>query len=249
MIEFKIVVPCYNVEKWVSKTIASIKEQTYTNFVCLLVDDMSDDSTVDVILQNIKDDQRFSLEINKEKKYPLKNFYDGFKIIGTNDEDVYVNVDGDDWLASNDVLEKLNEIYTKEKCLMTYGSFVEYPSGITHPYFLVPYDKLIIDNKFFREVAWKASHLRTYKAKLFNKIRVEDFIDEKTGKFFETTADLAFMFPMLEMAGSRSRHIQDILYVYNKQNPISEMYVKVEKQLQVAEQIKRKEKYNTVEFE
>jgi hypothetical protein len=113
----------------------------------------------------------------------------------------------------------------------------------------VPYDKFIIDNKLFREASWKASHLRTYKAKLFNKIRVEDFIDENTGKFFETTADLAFMYPMLEMAGDRSRHIKDILYVYNKQNPISEMYVKVEKQLQVAEKIKRKEKYNTIEFE
>jgi len=248
MINFKIVVPCYNTEKWVHKTIKSIKEQTYKNFECLLVDDMSTDATVQVIEENIADDERFSLVVNREKKYPLRNFYDNYKIIGKDDEDVYINIDGDDWLYSDDVFEKLNKIYISENCLMTYGSFVEYPTNIVYSYFLTPYEQFIIDNKLFREAPWKASHLRTYKAKLFNKIRPEDFIDSSTGKFYETTADLAFMFPMLEMAGNRSRHVSDILYVYNKENPISEMYVKVQKQLRVAEEIKNKNKYETIEF-
>lgn len=248
MINFKIVVPCYNCEKWVNKTIQSIKRQTYKNFECLLVDDISNDKTVDIIRKNIGNDDRFKLIVNEEKKYPLRNFYDGFKIIGKDDEDVYVNIDGDDWLYSEDVLEKLNKIYTAEDCLMTYGSFIEYPTGITHLYFLTPYEQEVIENKLFREVPWKASHLRTYKAKLFNKIKYEDFINPTTGKFYETTADLAFMFPMLEMAGKRSRHISDLLYVYNKENPISEMYVKKQTQLSIAEHIKNKKKYDTIEL-
>ena len=51
------------------------------------------------------------------------------------------------------------------------------------------------------------------------------------------------MFPMIEMAGDRSEHIKEILYVYNKQNPISDMYVNTEKQLDRAEKIRKKTKY------
>ena len=60
-------------------------------------------------------------------------------------------------------------------------------------------------------------HLRTFYAGLFKKIKLGDFLFQ--GQFFQAACDTAFMFPMLEMAGNKAVHIQDILYVYNQANP------------------------------
>ena len=248
MIKFKIVIPCYNCEKWIGTTIDSIAGQDYEDFECLIIDDISTDKTTSVVMDKILDDKRFSLRANTEKKYALKNLYDGFAHLSQDDEDVLITVDGDDWLYDEKVLERLNQIYTTENCLITYGSFIEHPSGATHAYYLTPYDNYIINNNLFRNAPWKASHLRTFKRKLWNSIKKEDFIDSETSEFYEVAWDLAFMYPMLEMAGNRSRHVVDYMYVYNKENPLSDMYIKEKQQLAAAVQIKNKPKYSRKEF-
>ena len=45
------------------------------------------------------------------------------------DEDVVVCLDGDDWLNGEGVFSRLNEIYEKEDCWLTYGSYMQYPDG------------------------------------------------------------------------------------------------------------------------
>jgi glycosyltransferase involved in cell wall biosynthesis len=55
MINFKIIVPMYNVEDWIESTIKSVKEQIYTNYQCIIIDDMSTDSSVDIVKNLIKD--------------------------------------------------------------------------------------------------------------------------------------------------------------------------------------------------
>ena len=59
-LHFKIIVPMYNVEEWVETTIQSVKEQTYKNYQCVLVDDMSTDGTVKTVRKLIKGDKRFN---------------------------------------------------------------------------------------------------------------------------------------------------------------------------------------------
>ena len=243
MNKFKIVTPAYNCEKWMEKTIKSIAKQTYENFDCLIIDDMSTDKTAEIALKHIGGDERFSLQVNKEKKYALRNFYEGFQTISNDKEDILITMDGDDWLSDETVLQKVDDVYNKTNCLITYGSFIEYPSGITHKYYLYPYDNYVIENNLFRNVPWKASQLRTFKRKLWDKIKISDLIDTETGDFYHVTCDLAMMFPMMEMAGNRSQHIGDLIYVYNKQNPLSDMYVREREQLLKASQIRKKQKY------
>ena len=120
----KIIVPVYNCEKWISNTITSIKLQTYEDFECCIINDMSTDNTVDVIRDSIGLDRRFKFIDNTEKKYALKNIYDGIKFISSNDEDILITVDGDDWLADNQVLKTVNNVYESTACLMTYGNFM-----------------------------------------------------------------------------------------------------------------------------
>lgn len=58
MDKITIVVPCYNVEDNIEKCISSIKNQSYTNFEAIFVDDGSKDKTRDEIQKYIEDDDR-----------------------------------------------------------------------------------------------------------------------------------------------------------------------------------------------
>ncbi|MDL2276702.1 glycosyltransferase family 2 protein [Breznakia sp. OttesenSCG-928-G09] len=59
MSTISVIIPCYNVEKMVLKCIDSIKNQSFSDFEVLLVDDGSKDNTADVINEAISNDPRF----------------------------------------------------------------------------------------------------------------------------------------------------------------------------------------------
>lgn len=219
-LHFKIIVPLYNVEEWINKCLYSIKLQTYDNFQCVLIDDISTDRTIQKIEKVIQGDDRFLLVKNTQKKLALKNIYDGIKLSQPDKEDVIVTLDGDDWFASQRVLERLNREYTEQDCWLTYGSYIEYPSKKIGK-FAQQIPANIIQNNLLRKYRWCSSHLRTFKYHLWQKIKTEDFLDTNGG-FYEMAWDLSFMFPMLEMAGDRSRYIKDILYMYNVSNPLND---------------------------
>lgn len=54
-----IVIPCYNQAKYVRDTIISVKAQRYKDFCCVIVNDGSTDNSEEVILNEIKGDDRF----------------------------------------------------------------------------------------------------------------------------------------------------------------------------------------------
>ena len=127
---FKIIVPFYNVEKWIKVCIRSVRAQDYKDFQCILLDDMSTDNTAKIVREEIGDDPRFTFVEVQEKAFALKNIYDGIKLANPSPEDIIVTLDGDDWLSRRDVLYALNQIYLNSDCRMTYGIYAEYPSGI-----------------------------------------------------------------------------------------------------------------------
>lgn len=65
MIPISIIVPVYNVEKYISRCIESILCQTFTNFELILVDDGSPDNSVSICEKYMEKDARVSL-IHKE---------------------------------------------------------------------------------------------------------------------------------------------------------------------------------------
>ena len=56
------------------------------------------------------------------------------------------------------------------------------------------------------------------------------------------------MFPMLEMAGNRQQFVEDTLYVYNDQNPISNHKIRRKEQISAAKEIRRKKRYKKKVF-
>jgi glycosyltransferase involved in cell wall biosynthesis len=241
---FKIIVPFYNVEKWIKVCIRSVKAQDYKDFQCILLDDMSTDDTAKIVREEIGDDPRFTFVEVQEKAYALKNIYDGIKLADPDSEDVIVTLDGDDWLSRRDVLYALNQIYQNSDCRMTYGSYAEYPSGIKGK-FAKQIPNEWVANSFLRSAPWQASHLRTFKHDLWKRIDPADLKDAD-GNFYRMAWDLAFMFPMLEMAGTKSTHVTEPLYVYNMSNPLNDHKIDNELQIRTENEIRAKRPYATL---
>lgn len=61
MVERKvsIIIPAYNVEKYIDETLKSVETQTYTNWECIISDDASTDRTAEIVLQYTAKDARF----------------------------------------------------------------------------------------------------------------------------------------------------------------------------------------------
>ena len=104
------------------------------------------------------------------------------------------------------------------------------------------YSSEVIENNGFRKDKWRASHLRTFKYKLWKKLNQEDLKDED-GVYYTMTYDQAIMLPLLEMAGNRSFFVSDVLHVYNKSNPLNIDKIKAQQQFDLAQKIRRKKIY------
>lgn len=61
------VVTSYNYEKYILRTLESIKAQTYKNFEIIVVDDCSTDNSTKIIEQFISDNQDFKITLIKQK--------------------------------------------------------------------------------------------------------------------------------------------------------------------------------------
>lgn len=218
---FKIIIPCYNVAQFIAKTINSVKQQTFKNFECIIIDDASTDSTPEIIQKIISSDDRFKLIQNQKKAYShLQNIYKG--ICGSNpkNSDVIVNLDGDDRFYTNNALQILSEVYRKQEAWLTYCSFID-TNGNVWDECRNPIPDHVYEDNSFRAHRWQATHLRSYKFGLFKRIKMDAFISPSDGNFFKAAVDVALMMPMLEMAGRRAVYVSDVLYEYNLDNPLS----------------------------
>ena len=57
MVPISIIMPVYNSEKYISKTIDSILSQSYTEFELLLIDDCSSDRRIEKLLKSLEDEE------------------------------------------------------------------------------------------------------------------------------------------------------------------------------------------------
>ena len=57
MEKIAIIVPIYNVENYLRQCLDSIQKQTYTNFICIMINDGSTDSSKDIAETYLVDDR------------------------------------------------------------------------------------------------------------------------------------------------------------------------------------------------
>ena len=233
-----IVTTLYNAEKYIERCLYSIMSQRYTDFTCYITDDLSTDNSVSVVKSAIKDDSRFILIENKVKMYQPGN-YD--QVIRNNtsidDNEIIVEVDGDDWLPDPYTLGRIADVYSNPDIWIANGSF-KYHDG--RPGFSSKQENL--DN--LRNARFTASHIRTWRAFLWRRIKEDDLKDDN-GVYWKVTGDLSFMYPMLEMSGEEHyTFMNEINYVYNESNPINDHKADLKMVTEIAKKIRNNSKYN-----
>lgn len=219
-----VLTTAYNCEKWLDRCLVSIQNQSYKNFECHILDDMSTDDTGSIATLFCKDDSRFIYHLNGKKYYQAGNYDQILRSDLIDDEAVVVEVDGDDWLSSYTAIQKVVDEHNKG-FLVTQGSFT-YSDG--RPGFAKPFkvSELRVTNA-------NATHLRSWRAKLWKAIAIEDL--KVDGWYADNAGDVFFMLPMLEMAGDdRIKFISECLYVYNEDNPLNEHKVNLGNQWKLA---------------
>jgi len=232
-----IVTKLYNAENYIEQCIGSIMGQSFKDFKCYITDDLSTDNSVAIVKNLIADDNRFILIENTNKLYQPGNYdqviRDNKEI---NDNDIIIEIDGDDWLPTSKILEKINQVYQDDNVWITNGSF-KYSNGTSG---FSSKQKLDAN---LRQSRMTCSHMRTWRAFLWRKI-IQDDLKDENGDYWKVTGDLAFMFPMLEMAGDEHyKFIEDITYVYNEQNPINDHKVDLGLVNEIANKIRAMKPY------
>ena len=228
-----ILTTAYNCEKYVEKSLFSIMSQRYKDFTCYITDDMSTDNTVSIVHKTIKNDSRFILIENQSKLYQPGNYDQIINSKNIDDDEICVEVDGDDWLSDSNVFTRINEVYKDPNVWMTSGSFKYHDGrdGFANP-----------PTQFtdIRKQTFTLSHLRTW---LWKKIKEVDLRDEN-GNYWNVAGDLAFMFPMFEMSGEEHyRFLPNINYIYNESNPINDHKVNMSNVINTVNKIRNKKPY------
>ena len=234
-----ILTTTYNCENYVEKSLLSIMSQRFKDFKCYITDDLSTDNTVDVIRKTISGDDRFILIENKQKMYQPGNYDQVIRGLDIPDNEICVEIDGDDWLPNSNVLSFINDAYKDENVWMTSGSF-KYHDG--RPGFANPPRNFTN----IRKQTFTLSHMRTWKSWLWKKIKEEDLKDND-GNYWSVAGDLSFMFPMLEMSGEKHfKYISEILYIYNESNPLNDHKVNMPKVSSTVNVIRNKSEYELI---
>ncbi len=206
----------YNCENYIERSLSTIMSQSYKDFRCFITDDISTDNTVEKIKNFIKNDDRFVLIQNKTKMYQAGNYDQvirgDYKI---SDEDICIEVDGDDWLPDSKTFQRVVDTYDSGDIWLANGSF-RYHDG--RPGFSQPHTTF----EDIRQKPFTLSHIRTWKSFLWKSIKQEDLKDSNNN-YWKIACDLAFMFPMVEMCGPEHyKFMYDVNYIYNESNPLNE---------------------------
>jgi len=105
-------------------------------------------------------------------------------------------------------------------------------------------DKIVSANAF-RDYPFVSSHLRTFYAGLYQRIRPVD-LQDSAGRFFTTAGDCAQMWALHEMAGPHGRFVDEVLYHYNRANPLNDDKLDRVGQVRTEVEIRGKARYGRV---
>ena len=163
MPKISVIVPVYNVEAYLERSLNSLKNQTFKDLEFIIVDDGSTDGSAKIIKEFVKSDKRFSYHKKKNgglsdaRNYGMK--YATGKYLAFLNSDDYIDLD---------LYEKMYEKAVETKADVVEADFIwEYPNKQVKDISKVTdLGRLLVD---IRVVAWN----KLYKKSLIDKIGVK----------------------------------------------------------------------------
>ena len=173
-----VIVPVYNVERYLEKCIASICAQTFTELQIILVDDGATDRSGAICDEWAKKDPRIRV-IHKENGGLSDARNAGIEVASGA---WYMFIDSDDTITP-DTIERLYLAAAQHQCEMAVCNMVRiYDDGATEPFY-APVSELTIweGQKRFETLKQPSACNKLFQADLFQDVRFPQ------GKFYEDT--------------------------------------------------------------
>ena len=225
----------YNSHKFGVNCIASVAQQTLVPHEHYYIDDGSPDDTISTINQNsdaILDliDGRYKLDIraldrSAGRRYKLLNLYE--YVTECDPDDIICILDGDDWLATSDALEKVYQQYINPSVKYVYTNWKYSHNNEVGISRKIPNDQW---DPYKNE--WITSAMSTFKVKEFLKIPISNFL-RWDYKWFSMGCDQAYVLPILWQIWNEEgnynsvKFIDEPLYIYQfTENPNKPRYDK-----------------------
>ena len=238
---FRVITTCYNAGEYIERCLKSLQAQKREDWVCYVLDDLSDDNSRGIVSKMAWTDSRIVLITNKSKLYQVGNYRHVMSKKEIDDDDICLTLDGDDWLPDDQVLDRLAEAYD-HGAWITYGQFLQWDGNSFQAGFAQNppiWDEL-------RKLRYTTTHLRSWKAFLWRRIKSAD-LRRNDGSVIKAGGDTAFMYPMLEMAGPyRSVYIPHFMYVYNVKTPDNVHKHSMAEQHETANEIRARTPYEQI---
>jgi len=241
-----VVSPFYNCDRYIEQCIDSVASQDYDNYMHVLIDDCSTDSSADRVRAKIESlpkelQAKFVLIINPENRGAPRNQIDTLRRVA-NETAIVMLLDGDDSLVNdNSIFARYNTIYdgTTE---FTYGSCWSMTDNI--PLISQPYPEAVKQARAYRQHHFNwilpYTHLRTFKKSLIDNLDDSLFKDDQ-GKWYRAGGDGSVFYALIEAADpDKVKCLQDVVYNYNDINPLNDYKVNAAEQNQTAHAIVNK---------
>lgn len=225
------------------RCLVSVYRQRYAKDAVrhLFIDDASNDGTHQLILDWLAShpDHTVDYRHNPVRVGGTENTLAGIR--SAPEDAIVVELNGDDWLPDTGVLSYLNRVYADPAVWMTYNS-ARLAAGPPASW-ARPYSAAVVHANAFREQEeWTASHLHSFRRKLFDHLNGDSFIDPQTGQFWECADDQALYLALLELCGEHARHLDRITYVYNFRDA-SHSFQNAARSVSVAARVRRSKGY------
>lgn len=104
---FKVVIPVFDAEEWVEKSVKSVVNQTFKDYVVVCVNDKCRDNTFEIVKSIAKDNERIVC-VEPEKKV----WNGGARNIGIHydiESEYTLFLDNDDWFYDENVFQKIHD--------------------------------------------------------------------------------------------------------------------------------------------
>jgi len=232
LIRFKIVMAGRDCFQFVERSLDSVARQRDDAFDVCVVDDASENLRQPDLMQDFCRDVGWSFIRNEDHRGALHNHVAAVQLMSPEPEDVIISVDADDRLSRPDALTRVRGYYELYQPLLTYGSYRCDPEDLrVQPAKHLP-DEIVLTNAYRAfsareddpDPVW-FNHLRTLKHHLFSRLDPSiDFV-HADGSWLKTCYDLAITIPALELSAGRYLMLPDVLYIYTRDNPLSDCYV------------------------
>lgn len=115
-----VILPVFNDARYIAETIESVKQQTYTRWECIVVDDASTDTSWDVIGESTAGDERFVLIQNAENRGPGGSRNQALSVARG---EYTAFIDGDDLLLRESLADRIETLAAASENPYVVGSF------------------------------------------------------------------------------------------------------------------------------